>query len=64
MRMFFVLAGGMLGFVATWIFAFAFYNVPYTTSGAHEVVLAAAPFGIFCGCLIGALIAYHWRCRR
>jgi hypothetical protein len=63
-RLLFVVAWGVVGFVATWLFAFGFYNVPFTTSGVHEVTMGAAPFGVLCGSLLGALIAYHWRRER
>jgi hypothetical protein len=54
------IAGGLFGFVATWFFAFVFYNVPYTTTGAKEVVMAVAPFAVLFGCLFGGFVAYHW----
>jgi len=58
-RFLFVLGGGVLGFVATWIFAFNFNGVPSDTVGVKEVFTKAAPEGGFCGCLAGALLVCY-----
>jgi hypothetical protein len=58
-RFLFVLGGGVLGLIATWIFAFLFYGVPFTTSGLDAVNAGALPVGVVSGCIAGGLVVYH-----
>jgi hypothetical protein len=56
-RVWFIFGGVVLGFVATWIFAFWFYGVPKTTSGV-DGVLSASLIGVLSGCVLGGIVAY------
>jgi hypothetical protein len=56
-KVWFIFGGAVLGFFATWIFAFKIYGMPMTTSGA-EGVLSASYVGVLSGSVLGALVAY------
>jgi len=56
-RILFAVAGGVLGLIATWVFAFGFYGVPSTSSGV-EGVLGVAPIGVLSGCVAGITASY------
>jgi hypothetical protein len=61
-RVWFIFGGAVLGFVATWIFAFHFYGMPWTTSGV-DGVLSAAIVGVLSGCVLGGMLAYFLKRR-
>jgi hypothetical protein len=55
-----IVAGGVLGGIATLIYAFRFDNVPTTNNGVNGVLAGAMPIGVVCGGMAGALIAHRW----
>jgi hypothetical protein len=63
-RFLFVFGGGVFGFASTWIFAFVFYGVPSTMCGVEGVCAYVEPVGVFGGCVVGVLVAYHFGKRK
>jgi len=59
-----ILTGGVLGGIATLIYAFQFDNVPTTNNGVNGVLAVATPIGVVCGGMAGGLIARWWRKRK
>jgi cytochrome c-type biogenesis protein CcmH/NrfG len=58
-----IVAGGVLGGIATLIYAFQFDHVPTTNNGVNGVLAGPMPVGVVCGGMAGALIAHRW-CKR
>jgi hypothetical protein len=63
-RFLFVFGGGVFGFASIWIFAFVFYGVPSTACGVEGVCFGVEPVGVFGGCVVGGLVAYHFGKRK
>jgi len=51
-----ILACGLLGGIATLIFAFQFDHVPTTNNGINGVFAGAVPIGVICGFMVGILV--------
>jgi len=61
-RVWFIFGGAVLGFLATWFFAFYLYRMPQTTSGV-DGVLSASAIGVLSGCVLGGMVAYFFQRR-
>ena len=57
-----ILTGGVLGGIATLIYAFQFDNVPTTNNGVNGVLAVATPIGVVCGNTCD--FSYQYRLRK